>query len=117
MEKPITPATAKEKKGVAWYIPPALRHWLNSHAEYLSAIGEETSTDAMVVEWLKERVKIEEKKRDARKLERAVEAQDPNGVVLKSTHEDGQGTVRRSSPPDASKASTKNLRHTRKARA
>ena len=70
------PENKKEKKGVAWYIPPALRHWLNSHAEYLSAIGEETSTDAMVVEWLRERVRIEEKKRDARKLERAVEAKD-----------------------------------------
>lgn len=63
----------KEKKGVAWYIPPRLRHWLNSHAEYLSAIGPEMSTDAMVVQWLKERVRTEEKKRDASKLERAVE--------------------------------------------
>jgi len=75
-----TPKDKKEKKGVAWYIPPALRHWLNSHAEYLSAIGPEISTDAMVVEWLKERVKIEEKKRDSRKLERAIEERaDENG--------------------------------------
>jgi len=69
MAKPSTPI--KEKKGVAWYIPAPLRHWLNSHAEYLSAIGDETSTDAMVVEWLTERIKIEEKNRDPRALERA----------------------------------------------
>lgn len=73
-----------KRKGVAWYIPPRLRHWLNSHAEYLSAVGEkEVSTDEMVVEWLKERVKIEEKKRDHKKLERAIE----------SKGEDGEGTV------------------------
>jgi hypothetical protein len=71
-----TATAAKEKKGVAWYIPSPLRHWLNSHAEYLSAIGVETSTDGMVVQWLTERVKIEEKKRDQRALERAVEKQD-----------------------------------------
>jgi len=77
--------TAKEKKGVAWYIPPRLRHWLNSHAEYLSAIGKETSTDAMVVEWLKERLKLEESKRDSRALERAMETQDEE--VLDSNRE------------------------------
>lgn len=103
------PQDKKEKKGVAWYIPPALRHWLNSHAEYLSAIGEETSTDAMVVEWLKERVTFEEKKRDARKLEQAMEAQKEDRAVLNSTHESGQGSVRRSSPTDAPKAPTENL--------
>lgn len=58
---------------MAWYIPAPLRHWLNSHAEYLSAIGDEISTDAMVVEWLIERLKVEEKKRDPQALERALE--------------------------------------------
>jgi hypothetical protein len=71
-------AAKKEQKGVAWYIPAPLRHWLNSHAEYLSAIGEEISTDAMVVEWLTERVQAEEKKRDPRQLERALESNDEN---------------------------------------
>jgi len=74
-----SPKEKKEKKGVAWYVPPALRHWLNSHAEYLSAIGREISTDEMVVEWLIERVKIEEKKRDRLKLEKAVEGKDQDG--------------------------------------
>jgi hypothetical protein len=75
MPKPTKAKIAKERKGVAWYIPPRLRHWLNSHAEYLSAIGKETSTDTMVVEWLKERVKVEEKKRDLHELERAIRAE------------------------------------------
>lgn len=66
----------KKRKGVAWYIPARLRHWLNSHAEYLSAIGPEIGTDEMVVKWLKERVKIEEVKRDREKLERAVDAEE-----------------------------------------
>jgi len=70
------PRAVKEKKGVAWYIPTPLRHWLNSHTEYLSVIGKETSTDAMVVKWLTERVKIEEGKRDPRALERAMEVPD-----------------------------------------
>jgi hypothetical protein len=101
MAKPSTPV--KEKKGVAWYIPTPLRHWLNSHAEYLSAIGKETSTDAMVVEWLKERLKIEERKRDPRALERATETH----------HENRQGTVRRSPSSDAGKASAENRKDTR----
>ena|ERR1700722_12126418 len=100
----------KEKKGVAWYIPPALRHWLNSHSEYLSAIGKEISTDAMVVEWLIERVKIEEKKRDALKLERAVEEKEQEEGMLNFTHENGKESVRRSPPPDAEKPTTKNIR-------
>jgi type II secretory pathway predicted ATPase ExeA len=64
---------SKEKKGIAWYIPPALRHWLNSHAEYLSAIGHEISTDAMVVKWLSERVKTEERNRSQPALEKALD--------------------------------------------
>jgi hypothetical protein len=108
------PKDKKEKKGVAWYIPPALRHWLNSHASYRSAIEkEEISTDAMVVEWLIERVKIEEKNRDPLKLEKAVEARDQDEGVLDSTHENGQRTVRRSSAPNAAKASTENRRNTK----
>lgn len=106
-----SPTGQKEKKGVAWYIPPALRHWLNSHAEYLSAIGREIATDEMVVRWLTEKVKIEEGLRDARKLERAVEEKDQGEAVLNSTHENGQESVRRSSPPDASKGSAKNRRN------
>lgn len=102
-------AKKKEKKGVAWYIPPALRHWLNSHAEYLSAVEKEISTDEMVVEWLIERVKVEEKKRDARKLERAVDVKDQNEAVLNSTHENRQGKVRRGSRSDAGKGSTEDL--------
>jgi hypothetical protein len=109
MAKPSTPV--KEKKGVAWYIPTPLRHWLNSHAEYLSAIGKETSTDAMVVEWLKERLKIEERKRDPRALERATETHDEG--VLDSNHENRQGTVRRSPSSDAGKASAENRKDTR----
>jgi hypothetical protein len=75
-DMPASLKTKKQKKGVAWYIPPRLRHWLNSHAEYLSATGKETATDEMVVEWLKERLKIEEGKRDPRALERAMEMPD-----------------------------------------
>jgi pyruvoyl-dependent arginine decarboxylase (PvlArgDC) len=101
----------KEKKGIAWYIPPPLRHWLNSHAEYLSAIGKEISTDEMVVGWLKERVKIEERKRDASKLEGAVETQLAGEPVLDSNHESRQREVRSGSTPNAAKASAKNLRH------
>ena len=101
------PTNAKEKKGVAWYIPPTLRHWLNSHAEYLSAIGKETSTDAMVVDWLKERLKVEESKRDPRVLERAMEPQDQNGTVLHSTHEGQQTKVRGTIPQTAGAAPTK----------
>ena len=101
----------KDKKGVAWYIPTPLRHWLNSHAEYLSAIGEETSTDAMVVEWLKERLKVEEKKRDPRALERAMETH--NGGSLDSNRENRQGTVRRSPSSDPGKASAENRKDTR----
>lgn len=70
---PKSSKTKNPVKGVAWYIPPRLRHWLNSHAEYLSAIGKETATDEMVVNWLKDRVKIEEAKRDPQALERAME--------------------------------------------
>ena len=72
-------ANNSKRKGVAWYIPPRLRHWLNSHAEYLSAVGEkEVSTNEMVVEWLRDRVKIEERKRDHEKLERALELDNEN---------------------------------------
>jgi len=86
-----SPTTGKEKKGVAWYIPTPLRHWLNSHAEYLSAIGKETSTDAMVVEWLGERVKIEERKRDHRALERAMETHDAGVLSAENRKDNGPG--------------------------
>jgi len=92
----------KKTKGVAWYIPPRLRHWLNSHASYLSAIGPEISTDEMVVEWLKERVKSEERKRDVAKLERAVEREED---------ENRQRTVRPGSTLDAGQATPENVRN------
>src|SRR5947209_8012110 len=105
-------AGKKEKKGVAWYIPAPLRHWLNSHAEYLSAIGkQEISTDAMVVEWLKEKVKIEEAKRDPRALERALEKRDQNENSLNSNHEDGQGAVRLSFAQDDKHTTPEDIRN------
>jgi hypothetical protein len=91
MSKSIAPT--KEKKGVAWYIPSALRHWLNSHAEYLSAIGEEISTDAMVVKWLTERVMAEERKRDSHKLEHALERRSQDAAAAAGgppTEKDGR---------------------------
>lgn len=60
--------TADEKsKQVSWRIPESLRHRLLSHAEYLST-EKETTTEAMVGEWLKERLEQEEKKRALRTL-------------------------------------------------
>ena len=110
------PENKKEKKGVAWYIPPALRHWLNSHAEYLSAVEKEISTDEMVVEWLIEKVKIEERKRDPHKLERAMETKDQDGTVLDFLHESRQRKIRRGSRSDAGKASAEDFRNKGKAK-
>lgn len=60
----------------------------------------------MVVEWLTERLKIEEGKRDPRALERAMETHDEE--VLDSNHENRQGTVRRSPTSDVGKVSAEN---------
>ena len=54
-------------KPVGWKIPEPLRRRLNSHSEYLS-VEKETTTDAMVTEWLEERIEIEERKRALRIL-------------------------------------------------
>ena len=51
-----------KSKQVSWRIPESLRHRLLSHAEYLS-VEKEVSTEAMVGEWLAERLQIEERKR------------------------------------------------------
>jgi len=60
-------------KSVGWKIPEPLRRRLNSHSEYLSA-DKETATEAMVAEWLQERIEIEERKRALRTL--GIEEQD-----------------------------------------
>jgi hypothetical protein len=60
-------------KAVGWRISEPLRHRLTSHAEYLS-VDKETSTEAMVAEWLEERLQIEERKRALRTL--AIEEKD-----------------------------------------
>jgi hypothetical protein len=54
-------------KPVGWRIDEALRHRLTSHAEYLAA-EKETTTEAMVAEWLEEKLKIEDRKRALRTL-------------------------------------------------
>ena len=72
MAKPKTISTSNDKKAVAWKIPTVLRHWLNSHAAYLSATGDEVSTDDMVTQWLSDRLKAEEKNRDHTALETAL---------------------------------------------
>jgi hypothetical protein len=64
---PHMPATENkagqpETKSVGWRIPEPLRRRLNSHSEYLS-VEKETPTEAMVAQWLEERVQIEERKR------------------------------------------------------
>lgn len=73
MAKAKASAPSNEKKPVAWKISTVLRHWLNSHAEYLSAIGEEISTDDMVAKWLSERLQIEEGSRSQARLEQALD--------------------------------------------
>jgi hypothetical protein len=67
------PASGKDEeqpkpKPVGWRIAESLRHRLTSHAEYLS-VEKETSTEAMVAEWLDERLRIEERKRALQTLE------------------------------------------------
>jgi len=95
------------KKGVAWYIPPGLRHWLNSHAEYLSVIRrEEISTNSMVVEWLTDRIKIEESKRDQTALAEAIKEE-----LLNSAHENRQGPIRSSTSQNAGDSPAKNVRN------
>jgi hypothetical protein len=56
-----------KSKQVSWRILESLRHRLISHAEYLSA-EKETTTEAMVGEWLEERLDAEERKRALHKL-------------------------------------------------
>ena len=55
-------------KPTGWRIPEALRHLLTSHAEYLSAEGEEVTTENMVAEWLEDRLKVEDRKRALKTL-------------------------------------------------
>ena len=65
----MTQATEKdslqaEGKPVGWRISEALRHRLNSHAEYLSATsGKETSVGEMISPWLDEKLRLEERAR------------------------------------------------------
>jgi hypothetical protein len=54
-------------KAVGWKIPESLRRLLNSHSEYLSA-EKETTTDAMITEWLEQRLKDEDRKRALKTL-------------------------------------------------
>lgn len=95
---------APENKPVGWRIPDSLRHRLTSHAEYLISQGNETNTEIMVAAWLEERLKPEE-------IKRAYDTLKEHGSVLNSAHENGQGSVRRSSPKDAGKARTKDKRN------
>jgi len=54
---------------VSWRIPESLRHGLTSHAAHLSKGAEkEITTEAMVAEWLDERLQIEERKRALKTL-------------------------------------------------
>jgi hypothetical protein len=53
-----------KSKQVSWRIPEPLRHGLTSHAAHLSRGAEkEITTEAMVAEWLAERLQTEERKR------------------------------------------------------
>ncbi len=66
------PASGKDgeqpkPKSVGWRIAESLRHKLTSHAEYLS-VEKEMSTEAMVANWLEERLQIEDRKRALRTL-------------------------------------------------
>ncbi len=61
-------ASPPKYKQVSWRIPEPLRRRLNSHAEYLCSIDKETDTETMVEGWLKERLKMEERKRALRTL-------------------------------------------------
>ena len=54
-------------KPVGWRILESLRHRVTSHAEYLASETQIT-TEAMVGQWLEERLEIEERKRALRKL-------------------------------------------------
>jgi hypothetical protein len=63
----VTGTPDDKSKQVSWRISESLRHRLISHAEYLS-VEKETTTEAMVGEWLKERLDEEEKKRALQKL-------------------------------------------------
>ena len=53
-----------KSRQVSWRIPESLRHGLTSHAAHLSKAAEkEITTEAMVAEWLEERLRIEERQR------------------------------------------------------
>ena len=73
------------------------------------AKARQKNTTKLVRDWL-----TEETTKHQRLIDEILEREEKIQREYASENENGQGTVRRSAPPDASKASAKNLKHTRR---